>query len=371
MIMNHSDLMRGSIERLKSAKRPVLHVGPDAWRAISDVAELARRLGAPILTTPDAKSLIDEDDPYSAGVFSFGATEYAQRVMRQSDCVIGIGTNWGEFASRSGVALGGKSLIQLIDDPTEVAVTSTPEFVLLGAIPELVREFTKGLDRQERTAPWSSTLRSVARRRPYSRRSRGIPPADGVLAIAEALPERSRLACDVCSAALHLLAIPRLNRQKRLWLQIERSACMGAAVAAGIGLRMATGLPTVILIGDWGLLMSGSSELATIASLGIGQLVVIVWSNAGGALIRDGVAAQRIDVPSDTHTWAIQPRFAAMGKACGLDAVTVRTASSLRRTLSTAMQAPSPVLIDAIVDPHAPSPAMDRYVHLDASRSSE
>ena len=144
---------------------------------------------------------------------------------------------------------------------------------------------------------------------------------------------------------------------------------MGSALSAGVGVRLASNLATLVVMGDWGLMM-GQSELHTIASLGLGRFVVVVWSNAGGALIRAGVRAQRIDVPAETHSWTA-PRFELVARGYGLRSLTVRTAVGLRRAAAAALRAPFPVLIDAIVDPDATIPgAQARYVHLDSSTRS-
>lgn len=142
---------------------------------------------------------------------------------------------------------------------------------------------------------------------------------------------------------------------------------MGSALSAGLGLRLASDLPTLIVIGDWGLMM-GSSEVHTVASRGIDKLVVVVWSNAGGALIRSGVRSQGIDVPCDTHSWT-SPSFAMVAKGYGMRSLTARNPTGLLRALRVALQAPFPVLIDAIIDPDAEIPgAQARYLHLEQSR---
>jgi thiamine pyrophosphate-dependent acetolactate synthase large subunit-like protein len=141
---------------------------------------------------------------------------------------------------------------------------------------------------------------------------------------------------------------------------------MGTALSAGLGVRLASGLPTVVVIGDWGFFM-GSSELHTAASLGIGGFAIVIWSNAGGALVRTGVRAQRFEVPAQTHSWP-PPQFDLIAKGCGMRALTVRTAQGLRRAATVALRSPFPVLIDAQIDPDATPPgAADRYIHLDTS----
>jgi thiamine pyrophosphate-dependent acetolactate synthase large subunit-like protein len=158
----------------------------------------------------------------------------------------------------------------------------------------------------------------------------------------------------------------RLGDGQRLWLQIERSACMGSALAAGLGVRLASGLPTLVIIGDWGLMM-GSAELHTVATTHVDGFVVVVWSNAGGALIRAGVRAQGLDVPGQTHSWT-GPRFASVARGHGIRALTVRSPRALGRAVTVGLRAPFPVLVDASIDPDAEIPgASARFTHLETS----
>ena len=356
---------------LSRGKKPAILVGIGARRATRAVVALARRCGAPILTTPEAKSQIDETSDHAAGVFSFGANDYATAVVAAADTVIALGTDLGEFASRGGKAFIGKAVIQIADDPRDVATAVRPDIVLGGDIAHVARALIRSIAPSD-AQPWFLDLRSrrLAARPPCTTASRAIDPASAVSAIDLALPRRSRIACDVTSATLTVLREMRLGRQRRLWTSLEKSACMGSALPAGIGLRIASGLPTVVLIGDWGLMM-GQSELHTIASLGLGQLAIVVWSNSGGALIRCGVRAQGLHTPAASHTWDRAPSFELVARGYNLRALTVRTARRLRQALTIALASPFPVLIDAIIDPNGEVPAGDRYLHLNASADGQ
>jgi thiamine pyrophosphate-dependent acetolactate synthase large subunit-like protein len=365
--MTHDRYLACAAEMLNGGKAPAVLVGSGARKAIRAVLALARRRGAPILTTPGAKSLIDETSYEAAGVFSFGANDYANAVIASADTVVAVGTDLGEFSSRGGTALIGKTVIQIVDDPREVAMAVSANVVLVGDIEVITRSLARILLPPGKQT-WFQQLRTQLRRprRSPARRGGGMDPCAAVAAIDSALPARARLACDITSATLIVLREMRLGPRRRLWTSLEKSACMGSALPAGIGLRIASGLPTVVLIGDWGMMM-GQSELHTIASLGLGKLVIVVWSNSGGALIRCGVQAQGLDAPAACHTWDRAPRFELVARGYGLRAVTVRTAPRLRQTLARALAAPCPVLIDAIIDPASNVPAADRYVHLTAS----
>jgi acetolactate synthase-1/2/3 large subunit len=336
---------------------------------MAHVTALARRLGAPILTTPDAKSILDERSDLAGGVFSFGATARARAIVEAADLVVAVGTNLGEFASKAGNAFDHAAILHVTDDPGDLHVGLAAVAVMVGDVAAGVEALVTDVGPGARAGRWFDALHVPAPPPATARpaQSDGIDPADAVRALGEALPARARVACDVTSAALHVLHGLELDPDRRLWLQIERSACMGTALAVGLGVRIASDLSTMVVIGDWGFMMGGGTELHTAAVLGVGRFVVVVWSNAGGALIRSGVRAQRIDVPAETHSWA-PPRFARVAKGYGVRAVTVRSARGLRRAAAVAMQAPYPVLIDAVIQPEAQIPgAGDRYVHLDTS----
>jgi acetolactate synthase I/II/III large subunit len=360
---------------LEGAAAPAILVGPGARRAMDLIAGLARRLKAPVLTTPDAKSMFDEAHPHSAGVFSFAAPARARAVVAASDVILAIGTNLGEFASGGGKAFENKTVLHFGEDPGDISIGIPVTVAVVGDLAATVRTLFRAIARIPSGEPWFARVDAAPAHgaQPSAgseiARSTGISPGEAVRAITDALPSKARLACDVTSAALHVLHNMTLGPDQRLWLQIEKSACMGSALGTGLGIRLASDLATVVLIGDWGLMM-GQSELHTAASLGIGRFVVVVWSNAGGALIRTGVRAQGLDVPSETHTWTA-PRFAWVARGYGLRSLTIRSTRALRRSLAVALRAPFPVLIDAIIDPDAPIPGAEaRYVHLDTSTRS-
>lgn len=354
---------------LARARAPLMLIGAGARRALPAVERLRRRLRAPILTTPEAKSLVDERQPESGGVFSIGANPRAQELVARADLIVAIGTELGEFASRSGRAFEGKAVIQVIDDAREIATTLRPDAVIVDELATVATALAVLLGPGTDAPGWFESVRAQSPIHHCGARTRSsgtIDAAEAAAEVAGSLPAHARIACDVTSATLLFLRDASLCPGQRLWCNLEKSACMGGALPAGIGLSLASGLPTIALIGDWGLLM-GSSELHTLASLRLPSFVVLVWSNGGGALIRSGVKAQRLEVADELHSWRVPVHFARLARSYGLEGVTVRTAPGLRRTLRRALRAPHPTLIEAKIDPLADIPAGDRYLHLDAS----
>lgn len=354
---------------LLGANAPILLLGPGARPAMHLAGRLASRLGAAVLTTPDAKSMFDETSPYAAGVCSFGANARARQIARAADVVLAIGTNLGEFASEANRAFEHADVVQVTDDPAEVPLGVTIAAALIGDVAIETQALLRATAAAPPKARWFERLPAPAPAPlPQSARgARGMNPFEAMQALGDAMPHPSRLACDITSAGLHALHGLTLGPDRRLWMQVERSACMGSALSAGLGIRLASELPTVVLIGDWGLVM-GSTELHTAAALKVAHFVIVVWSNSGGALIRAGVRAQGIGVPRKTHTWP-SPGFESIARGYGLRASTVRTAAALRKAVSTGIRAGEPVLVDALIDPEGEIPgAKARFVHLDNSK---
>jgi acetolactate synthase-1/2/3 large subunit len=366
------DLLRRETVRaaciLRSARAPSILVAPGARAVMDLVSALAHRLGAAVMTTPDAKAMFPETSLYAGGVFSFGSTCRAQAIAEATDVVLVLTGNLGEFASQGGTAFSGAASIHVTDDPMDLPIELPIAVALIGDVAAIVGALVGELASDPPRDRWFGGLQWPVAPPPVTDRAsaRAMAPTEAIAAIGAALPRCARLAVDVCSAALHVLHDLALGPETRVWMQLERSACMGTALSVGLGLRLASGVPTLVLTGDWGLQMA-AAEMHTVTSLALGQFVIVVFSNNGGALIRSGVRAQRLTVPSDMHSWA-SPQFAAIACGYGIRAMTIRTAVGLRRAVAAATKWPHPVLIDAIVDPNAHIPgAQDRYGDLDAS----
>jgi thiamine pyrophosphate-dependent acetolactate synthase large subunit-like protein len=79
------------------------------------------------------------------------------------------------------------------------------------------------------------------------------------------------------------------------------------------------------------------------------------------------VSAQGLEVPPATHSWP-SPAFRRVARGYGMRAVTARTPRELAHAARDAINAPHPVLVEAIVDPDAATPgASARFIHLGAS----
>ena len=364
------DTLTRAAKLLCSARRPAILVGPEGASAIRALLQIADRLGAALLTTPDALSLVDHRR--SCGTFSFGASALARAVMDQADVVLAVSA-LGEFTCRLGEAFRGRHLIQVTERASDIGRNAEPTLVLVGAtIEESLQRLQLALARRlpKRQTLWFNELVEANRAQPAPAERPGlIQPVAAMSAVAAALPAVARLCLDVTSGALHAYQHLKLTTSQRVFSSIENSACMGEALMASLGIRLASNLPTLTLVGDWGYCMA-PAELHTAVELGLDRYVVLIWANGGGAFIGAGVKQQGIAVPDRVWRWRSPPSFGAIASGYGAEGVTVTDATSLGRELSRAFSAPHPVVIEAKIDPEALVPAGDRFLTLGDSRSA-
>lgn len=143
---------------------------------------------------------------------------------------------------------------------------------------------------------------------------------------------------------------------------------MGEALLASLGIRLASGAPTLALVGDWGFCMT-PHELHAAVELGLSRYVVLVWSNGGGAFIGAGVKQQGLGVPDAAWAWQTPVSFTRVAEGLGARGVVITDARALTRAVAEGLADDRPVLIDAKIDPEAPVPAGDRFLTLGIERS--
>ena len=312
------------------------------------------------MTTPDALAVVD--GRRSSGVYSFGASSRAKRAMARADVVLAVSA-LGEFACRLGEAFAERTLIQVTEQVTHVGRKREPDVPLVGPVDAVLSGLREALAGTRRTPrrPWFRDVFPPPRRAPA--RAGVIHPEAAIRSIQAALPDEVRVCLDVTSGALHAYEHLRLKRVQRVFSSIENSACMGEALLASIGVRLASGLPTLVLVGDWGHCMA-PAEIHTAVELALDRYVVVVWANGGGAFVEAGVRQQGIAVPEQAFRWRVPPDFARMARAYGAGGVVVSDAATLEREVFRALRGTEPTLIEARIDPDVPIPAGDRFLTL-------
>jgi acetolactate synthase I/II/III large subunit len=321
---------------LNDAERPIVWAGGGVLRsgAWTGLAELARRLGAPVATTYMGKGAFPADDPLSVGS---GCDEGAfKELLADADVVLAVGTELGaETTAQYTLELAGK-LVQ-IDAAGERIGATFPAFRLTGDAGWVLEELLKQI--RDRDA---GGVERAARVR--ERISAGLAEQDRALeralleTIRAAIPPETVTAWDMTILAYWAAAHFPVT-EPRTFLYPLGSGTLGYAWPAALGAAVGTGTRTLAVVGDGGFLY-GIQELATAQQYGL-DTVVLVVDDGGYGILRE---YQRDSFGETTAVDLVEPDYVAVAEAVGVSAE--RTApGDLGASLERAFGRSGPALI--------------------------
>jgi acetolactate synthase I/II/III large subunit len=153
-------------QEIEAAAHPVFVVGEGARDAVGWILSLAVRLDAPVVTTPHGKGLVSGYHPQFRGVFGFSGHASAAAVLRapETDCIVAVGTSFGEWASAGWdeAALLNARLIHVDSDHENIAAAPQARLHVRGAPRRIFEELHDLL--AARDAASSTALRSASGR---------------------------------------------------------------------------------------------------------------------------------------------------------------------------------------------------------------
>lgn len=294
---------------LDAAKDPVILAGGGSRRASAELRAVAERLGAPVVTTLNAKGVLDEHHPLALG--SNLRLAAARNRARDADVLLVVGSKLGEaelwvdrLDARGQVIRIDLMASQLNKNQNAQVAIAADARAALAALADAL-----GAGRPHADARVAETLAAV------HEESARLSPANTALAerIAGALPENAIVATDSSQIAywglLNLLRVSTPNSTPYMGTY----ATLGYSLPAAIGARIAApDRPTFVVVGD-GALMFSMQEFITVVEQRV-DVTVIVVDNGGYAEIKQneadvGIAPIAVDL--------VRPNWVAMAEAFG------------------------------------------------------
>lgn len=345
-------------EFLAAASAPLIIAGrgaanPAAADAVRAIAEL---LGAPVMTTANAKGVLDERHPLSLGV-SLRIAE-GKRLIERADALLVVGTDLGSSEFWGDFPCGGERMVRIDVDHRTIVANADPRFALLGRterlVPALAGRISELIDAASPgpiapSGEWTvSAAREVAEGlerdgRVYRVFHQHIQALTDGLDIAVAGDSSQ---ATYFGTATYWKAV-RPNR----FLYPAGYGTLGYAIPAAIGAALSGEVDRVLAItGEGGMLFS-VQELATVSEYGL-PIVIVVFTNGGYREIRDGMENAGID-PLGVDFAA--PDFVALARGFRIEARSIVAdggeEAEFREALVWALAQGSPTLIEVDIGP--------------------
>jgi 3D-(3,5/4)-trihydroxycyclohexane-1,2-dione acylhydrolase (decyclizing) len=347
-------------ELIRSADRPLIVAGGGVIysEATAALREFVDATGIPVCETQAGRGALVSDHQLSLGAVGATGSAAANRIAREADLVIGIGTRWSDFttASKSAFQDPGVRFVNVNVASFDAAKQGALPLVAdaraaLTALGELLHGWRVAPEWEMRATEeaewWTGEVRRLASLPPEP----GSPPSQASIigAINDAAGERGVVVCAAGSAPGDLHKLWRANDPDGKGYHVEYGySCMGYEIPGGIGVKLAAPDRQVfVLVGDGSYLML-PGELVTAVAERI-PIVIVLVDNHGyasiGALSRsigsDEFGTQLLD--GSGNKLALD--LAGNAESLGARVLRATTIDDLRAALSEAGDPDGPVVI--------------------------
>jgi 3D-(3,5/4)-trihydroxycyclohexane-1,2-dione acylhydrolase (decyclizing) len=384
-------------ELIRRAKRPLIVAGGGVIysEATAALRALVDATGIPVCETQAGRGALVSDHPLSMGAVGATGGAAGNRLARDADLVIGIGTRWGDFTTASKSAFQDPD-VRFIN--VNVAAFDAGKHSGLPVVADArvaLEQLRAALDSWRVDRDWEGRAASeskmwdeeVTRLTSLDGDHAGPPPTQAqiIKEINDAAGETGVVVCAAGSAPgdLHKLWRARDAEGKSYHVEYGYS-CMGYEIPGGMGVKLAAPEREVyVLIGDGSYLML-PGELVTAVAQRV-PIVIVLVDNHGyasiGALSRSigssgfGTLYRFSDngsVPLDPASTEVLPLdLAANAESLGARVVRATTIEELRAGLAAARGADGPVVIHIEADRYRGVPSYESWWDVPVAEVSE
>ena len=312
------------LARVRGAKRPVIIVDVEARRygCEKEIAELARKLAIPVVTTFMGRGLLSDAADVVLGTYMGAAGDAAvTRIVETSDAVLLLGV----IVSDTNFAVSAKKIdmrnsVLAIDRGVRIGhhhYADVPLDALVGALVKGAKPAAKTARRKIKPARYRRGLKAD---------NSVIKPSDIACAVNDLFDRHGPMpmTSDIGDCLFTAMEIDNTHLAAPGYY-----AGMGFGVPAGIGVAAATKTRPLILVGDGAFQMTGF-ELGNCRRYGLDPIVVL-FNNASWEMLRVFQPESQFNNLDDWH-------FADMARSIGGHGTRVTTRAGLAEALEAAWQ---------------------------------
>jgi acetolactate synthase I/II/III large subunit len=347
-----ADLQRAA-DVLRGARRPLIYAGYGAKGAVEELVHLAERLGAPVATTIQGKGVFPESHPlFLWNGLGRTAPPFVRDLERGRDAMLAVGCRFGEVGTGSWGFTPPKKLVHA-DINREVFARNFPAAATVeGDARAVLASLTELLEPRRGDDSLAKAIeaghRAVRQEWHHQAGGKGVTPAVLFEALQELCAPDAIYTTDSGNGTFLAMEHLRLEAPGRFLAPVDYS-CMGYAVPAAVGAKLANPRRDVVaLAGDGALLMTGL-ELLTASAFHAGVVTVV---------LRDGELAQiaqfqRTALSRTSCSEVVGYSVEAFAAATNCDFVAAAADADVRPALTKALEIARvgrPVMVEVAID---------------------
>ena len=357
-------------ETLRHARRPVFLVGGGVHIAGAgrEMTELARRTGAPVVTTIMGKGAVPTTDGLYVGNLGIHGSYAANSAVSKCDVLFAIGTRFNDrITGKINEFLKNATLIHIDIDPASISRNIFADIPIVADAREALQALLEMAEPLP-VADWVEKISRWKRAYPLKMEAEGLTPQKVIEAVNELFKE-AVIITDVGQNQLWATQFLKLDENRQM-LTSGGMGTMGYGFPAAIGAKIGNpGKAVLVITGDGGMQMN-IQELATAVCYEL-PVIICVFNNGylgnvrqwqemfydrryGGTCMRYRRGCRENCSGPGESCPEYTPDFVALAKSYGAMGIRVSRVGEIKDALLQAEQnKKGPVLIEFLIEREA------------------
>ena len=351
--------IRAAVDAIGHADRPVILAGGGVAisHATSEVLELSRIAGIPVVHTLMGKGAIPDSYELSFGMVGMHGSKYANMALNRSDLIIACGVRFSDRVTGNLSGFAKEANVIHIDiDPAEIGKIREAQIPIVGDLKNVLDNIVASLSKrshQRRTNEWLAVISEWKHRYPIFDSHIGDNKDEIVpeLAFEQLSKQLDPLASIVTTEVgqHQMWAAQTIEREvSRSFISSGGLGTMGFGFPAAIGAQLGNPNKTVVCIAGDGSFQMNSQEMATATIQGL-PIKVIVVDNRTLGMVHQWQKLFYDQRYSHTELDPV-PDFVKLAVAYGWEGERVSDPSQIAAAFRRMLEAKGPYLIDLVIE---------------------
>jgi 3D-(3,5/4)-trihydroxycyclohexane-1,2-dione acylhydrolase (decyclizing) len=377
------ELVREVVNLLEAAKRPLIISGGGTIysEASEELRQFVEEFGIPVTETQAGKGVLNWNHPMNAGPIGSNGATSANKLAREADLIITVGTRLSDFttASKSAFQNPNVQFVGINVAPMDAnKLASRPLIADAKRALSTLRQELKAAGYPGTEAAYRNEIQNlkqewdakVTELRTPQGGSEALGELEVIGLVNETVGGKATMVCAAGGMPGELLRLWRPEDPKAYHVEYGYS-CMGYEIAGGLGVKLAEpGREVVVMVGDGSYLMM-NSEIVTAVGEGI-KLTIVLVDNHGYQCILGlqravGVSDFGNELRYRDHATKqltgeyIPVDFKKHAESMGANAIFARSAADLKKAINDSRNADRVTVIVVPVDPEKRMPGMGTW----------
>lgn len=351
----NSSEITAAAELISKSARPFIYAGGGAVScdAYSELAKFADIIDAPVSLSLMGQCAFDNSSPRYTGMMGMHGTKASSLALTECDLLIVLGSRFSDRVTCNTdtfrKAAGRAKILHIDIDPAEINKNIAADAKVHGDVKLILKNLNEMLIPRKRTE-WMGLIAEWKKQYPLyqvSEDENAVLPQEVLETLNKLTDGKAIISTEVGQHQMWTAEFYDF-RNPRSFASSGGLGTMGYGLGAAIGCKVGNPDKVVVNCAGDGSFYMNMNELTTLAKYQL-PVIELVFNNSVLGMVRqwqklfynNHFSQTTLEKPTD---------FELLGKAVGIEAMTIRTKSDIRPVLEKAIAINKPVLINCIID---------------------